>query len=201
MALSAHSSPRGIREAVREAYSAASKEPQGKHAFPVGRSFAESLGYPSDLLGRLPAASVEAFSGVSNVSVSAEIPTDVRVLDLGCGAGLDSLIAAMRTGPRGTVVGVDFSAAMLKRARKAASETSLENVIFCHADAEALPIKTGSTDVALVNGIFNLNPSRTAIFSELARVLRSGGVAYAAELILREPLPLEVRGSEANWFA
>jgi arsenite methyltransferase len=201
MAPGADLSARGIREAVREAYSAASKEPRGNHAFPVGRSFAESLGYPSDLLARLPAASVEAFSGVSNVSVSAEIPTDARVLDLGCGAGLDSLIAAMRTGPRGTVVGVDFSVAMLERARKAASETSLENVIFCHADAEALPIKTGATDVALVNGIFNLNPSRTAIFRELARVLRGGGVAYAAELILRAPLPLEVRSSEANWFA
>jgi hypothetical protein len=75
----------------------------------------------------------------------------------------------------------------------------LENVIFCHADAEAVPIKTRSIDVALVNGIFNLNPSRTAIFRELARVLRSGGAAYAAELILREPLPPDVRSNETNW--
>jgi SAM-dependent methyltransferase len=201
MAPSTHPVRNGIREAVREAYSAASKKPQGEHAFPVGRTFAECLGYPKDLLERLPAVSVEAFSGVSNVSVSAEISSGARVLDLGCGAGVDSLIAALRTGPQGTVVGVDFSAEMLERARKAAFETSLDNVLFCQADAEALPIKTESIDVALINGIFNLNPSRTAIFRELARVLRVGGAAYAAELILREPLPPAVRSSEANWFA
>ncbi len=201
MALSTSSNTREIREAVREAYSAASKDPRGKHAFPVGREFAEQLGYASDLLAELPAASIESFSGVSNVSVFADIPAGARVLDLGCGAGLDSLSAAGRSGPRGSVVGVDFSAAMLARAHEALSEAGLSNVVFCRADAEALPIKSGSMDVALVNGIFNLNPSRTAIFRELARVLRSGGVAYCAELILREPLPPEVRGTEANWFA
>jgi arsenite methyltransferase len=200
MVPSASSSTRHIREAVREAYSAASKEPRGKHAFPVGKEFAQSLGYPGDLLARLPAASVEAFSGVSNVSVTAAIPAGVCVLDLGCGAGLDSLIAATRTGSRGRVVGVDFSASMLERAHSAASEAGLDNTIFCRADAEALPIKDGCIDVALVNGIFNLNPSRAAIFRELVRVLDHGGLVYAAELILREPLPAEIRSSEADWF-
>lgn len=201
MVLNAACNARGIREAVREAYSAASKDPRGKHAFPVGKEFAQSLGYPSDLLAELPAVSVEAFSGVSNLSVTAEIPAAACVLDLGCGAGLDSLIAARRSGPGGRVVGVDFSASMLERAHRAASDAGLRNVIFCRADAEALPIRSESIDVALVNGIFNLNPSRTAIFRELARVLRGDGLVYAAELILRETLPPEIRSSEANWFA
>jgi arsenite methyltransferase len=201
MVLRASSDACRIREAVREAYSAAANDPRGKHAFPVGKEFAQSLGYPSNLLAELPSASVEAFSGVSNVSVIAEIRAGACVLDLGCGAGLDSLIAAKRTGPRGRVVGVDFSLSMLERAYRAASEAGLGNALFCRADAEALPIRSGSIDVALVNGIFNLNPSRTAIFRELARVLRSGGLVYAAELILREPLPPEIRISEANWFA
>ncbi len=201
MVLSTSYDARGIREAVREAYSAASKDPRGKHAFSVGKEFGESLGYPTDLLSELPAASLEAFSGVSNVSVIAEIPAEACVLDLGCGAGLDSLIAAKRSGLRGRVVGVDFSASMLERAHRAASEAGLGNVIFCRADAEALPIRSGSINVALVNGIFNLNPSRTAIFRELARVLRSEGFVYAAELILCGPLPPEIRSSEANWFA
>lgn len=201
MALNASSSTREIRDAVRGAYSAASLDPRDQHAFPVGRGFAESLGYPGDLLAQLPSISVEAFSGVSNVSILAEIRPATRVLDLGCGAGLDSLIAARRSGPRGRVVGVDFSPAMLERAHSAATEAALSNVIFCRADAEALPIKSGSIDVALVNGIFNLNPLRTAIFRELARVVHSGGIAYAAELILREPLAPEVRSSETDWFA
>jgi arsenite methyltransferase len=201
MELSACSSARRTREAVREAYSEASRHPRGKRSFPVGKEFAESLGYPSDLLGRLPPAAVEAFSGVSNVSVFAEIPAGARVLDLGCGAGLDSLIAAIRTGPSGIVVGVDFGSAMLERAHEAASAARLRNAVFCRADAESLPIKSDSMDVAIVNGIFNLNPARSEIFGELARVLRRGGVAYAAELILREPLPADIRSSEANWFA
>ena len=201
MVLSTFDDDREIREAVRKAYSAASEDPLGKHEFPVGKEFARSLGYPSNLLEELPVASVDAFSGVSNVSVNAEILAGASVLDLGCGAGLDSLIAAKRSGPSGRVVGVDFSPAMLMRAHKAGSEVGLDNTIFCRADAEALPIRSGSIDVALVNGIFNLNPSRTAIFRALARVLRDGGLVYAAELILCEPLPPEIRSSEANWFA
>lgn len=195
------SSRRSILDAVRDAYSEASRNPQNKHAFPVGRAFAESLGYPRDLLAQVPAVSVEAFSGVSNVSVFAHIPSGARVLDLGCGAGLDTLVAAMKAGPDGMVVGVDFSKAMLARAQRAAREASLDNVIFCRADAGSLPLGTGYIDVAMVNGIFNLNPERGAIFSELARVLKGDGVVYAAELILRAPLPPDIRSSETDWFA
>lgn len=190
-----------LRDGVRRAYSAAAERPQDKHPFPVGRSFAESLGYPQDLLAALPSASVDAFSGVSNVAVFARIPAGAVVLDLGCGAGLDSLIAAQRAGPQGRVIGVDFSDAMLARARQAAVELGVRNVEFYQADAEKLPIEDGLIDVALANGIFNLNPEREAIFDELARVVREGGAVYAAELILTEPLSPEVQASETNWFA
>ena len=190
-----------LRDGVRRAYSAAAERPQDKHPFPVGRSFAESLGYPQDLLAALPPASLDAFSGVSNVAVFARIPAGAVVLDLGCGAGLDSLIAAQRVGPQGRVIGVDFSDAMLARARQAAVELGVRNVEFYQADAEKLPIEDGLIDVALANGIFNLNPEREAIFDELARVVREGGAVYAAELILTEPLSPEVQASETNWFA
>lgn len=190
-----------LRDGVRGAYSAAAERPQDKHPFPVGRSFAESLGYPQDLLAALPRASVDAFSAVSNVAVFARIPAGAVVLDLGCGAGLDSLIAAQRVGPQGRVIGVDFSDAMLARAREAAVELGVRNVEFYQADAEKLPIGDGLIDVALANGIFNLNPEREAIFGELARAVRQGGAVYAAELILQEPLPPDVKDNETNWFA
>lgn len=190
-----------LRDGVRRAYSAAAERPRDKHPFPVGRSFAESLGYPQDLLNALPSASVDAFSGVSNVAVFARIPVGAVVLDLGCGAGLDSLIAAQRVGPQGRVIGVDFSDAMLARARQAAAELGARNVEFYQADAEKLPIEDGLIDVALANGIFNLNPEREAIFDELARAVRQGGAVYAAELILQEPLPPDVKDNETNWFA
>ncbi len=191
-----------LRTAVRGAYSAAAAEPTGTHPFPVGRDFAESLGYSADELATLPAAAVDVFTGVSNVSVFADLRPGARVLDLGCGAGLDSLIAARRVGQNGIVVAVDFSAAMLKRARQAAIEAGASNVAFCQADAERLPLKSGVIDVALVNGIFNLNPAREAVFAELARVVHPGGSVYAAELILREPMPpSEVCATDDNWFA
>ena len=190
-----------LRDGVRGAYSAAAERPRDEHPFPVGRHFAESLGYPQDLLAGLPNASVDAFSGVSNVAIFADIPAGVTVLDLGCGAGLDSLIAAQRVGPRGRVIGVDFSDLMVARARQSAAEAGVDNVEFEQGDAEKLTFEDGLVDVALVNGIFNLNPVRDAIFRELARVVRSGGAVYVAELILREPLSPEIQKSEENWFA
>jgi len=185
---------------VRDAYSAAAEAPAAPHAFPVGREFAASLGYAVETLAGLPAPSLEAFSGVSNVAATAEIPAGAAVLDLGCGAGLDSLLAARRTGPAGRVVGLDFSAPMVARARAAAAEAGAVNALFCLADAEQLPLRDRSIDVALVNGIFNLNPARASIFHELARVLRVGGEVYAAELVLRQPLPPDTH-TAADWFA
>jgi arsenite methyltransferase len=190
-----------LRDRVRGAYSVAAEHPDQKQAFPVGRTFAESIGYPSDVLASLPSVACDAFAGVSNVSLFAEVPVGATVLDLGCGSGTDTLIAARRVGATGKVIGVDFSGSMLSRARKAVSESGVVNVELRESDAERLPIADGEIDVAFVNGIFNLNPAREAIFRELARVVRRAGTGYVAELILSQPLPPEARASETDWFA
>jgi SAM-dependent methyltransferase len=181
---------------VREAYSAAARDPDGDHPFAVGRELALGVGYPAGLLDSLPESTVATFAGVASVSVDADLRAGERVLDLGCGAGLDSLVAARRVGPAGAVVGVDFSAEMLATAARAGAP----NAAWCRASAEALPLAGGSIDAALVNGIFNLNPGRAGIFAELARVVRPGGRVHAAELVLRGPLP-EAERTESNWFA
>jgi arsenite methyltransferase len=188
-----------LRESVRAAYSAVAEHPGARHPFPSGRVFAENLGYPAELLDRIPAASVEAFTGVTNLAASADIPPSSRVIDLGCGAGLDSLLLAQRLNHSGMVLGVDFSFPMLDRARRSAAELSLNNAIYSQADAERLPIPTASFDTAIVNGIFNLNPARQAIFRELARAIRPGGRLYASELILLEPRP--AASNPLDWFA
>jgi len=190
-----------LRGKVRDAYSAAAADPTSQHPFPVGRQFAESLGYLPEVLDSLPRRAVEAFAGVSNVSILAKIPVGATVLDLGCGAGTDSLISAQRIGRSGRVIAVDFSPTMLERAQHAAQESGVENISFRQGDAERVPLDDAEVDVAIVNGIFNLNPARDAIFYELGRVVAPGGSVFAAELVLQEPLPVSEKSSEANWFA
>src|SRR5216683_3998871 len=189
-----------IRAGVHDAYTGAAERPSDSHPFPVGRNFAESVGYAAGLLCGLPADCVERFAGVSNISIAADLPAGATVLDLGCGAGLDSLVASRRIGPAGRVAGVDFSQAMLEWARRGACAAGAENIVFCRADAERLPLPDASINAALVNGIFNLNPARECIFHELARVVTMGGAVYAAELILSARLPPEQQDA-ANWFA
>ena len=189
-----------LRAGVRDDYSAAADRPSESHPFPVGRGFAESVGYSAEWLHSLPGDSVDRFAGVSNVSLFAEMPRGATVLDLGCGAGLDSLIASRRIGSSGRVAAVDFSQAMLERARRGARAAQTENIVFCRADAESLPLRDASVDLALVNGIFNLNTARECIFHELARVVREGGAVYSAELILSAALPPEQQNA-ADWFA
>lgn len=181
----------GLRDGVREAYSSAASAPDAPHPFPVGAAFAREVGYSDEF----PALALDAFAGVSNVAVFADLRSDARVLDLGCGAGLDSIVAGRRAR---MVLGVDFSPAMLLRARQAAEGG---NVSFVQADAEQLPLADRAMDTALVNGIFNLNPARDALFHELARIMKPGGAVYGAELILRAPLSEAQRGSTANWFS
>jgi SAM-dependent methyltransferase len=193
--------PTLLRDKVRGAYSSAAEHPQVNHSFPVGRQFAECLGYPADLLASLPSVVCDAFAGVSNVSLFAELPVGATVLDLGCGSGTDTLIATWRVGPTGRVIGVDFSTTMLSRVRQAVVESGVVNVELRESDAERLPISDGEIDVAIVNGIFNLNPARDTIFRELARVIKPAGTLFATELILSQPLPPETRASETDWFA
>ncbi len=190
-----------IRDAVRQAYSAAARRPDDRHPFPVGRAFAEEVGYPAETLDQLPEPCAEAFAGVSYLHRFAAIDPGETVLDLGCGAGLDALIASRAVGPHGRVVGIDFSEPMLERACAGAAAIGATNVEFVRADAEALPFPDADVDAVLVNGFFNLNPARAAVFDEIARVLRPGGAVSAAELILQTPLSAEERTCESSWFA
>lgn len=190
-----------VRSEVEAAFAAIAQRPDDKAPFPVGRNLAEDLGYPPSLLDMLPVACVEAFCGVSNVSLFAEIPLGSTVLDLGCGAGLDTLIAAKRTGDSGRVLAVDYSKAMLDRAAGSIAESLASNVELILSDAESLPLADKSVDVAIVNGIFNLNPDRGAMLIELARVVRKGGALFAAELVLTAELSPAERASKSNWFS
>ncbi len=180
---------------VRAAYSAIALAPSENRFFPCGRQLAEDVGYPADVLDRLPLAAVEAFCGVGDVSLWSDIQASDLVLDVGCGAGLDTILAAGRAAK---VVGIDFCLEMLQRAQLCLEKAGLAGkVTLLKAEVQSLPLRDASIDVALVNGLFNLNPFREEAFRELARVLRPGGVLYVSELVLREAALV---AADSNWF-
>jgi cyclopropane fatty-acyl-phospholipid synthase-like methyltransferase len=187
-----------LRERVRRTYGRIAEAPAGEHPFAVGRGLAERAGYPAAWLDAAPRIAVEAFAGVSCLPCFAEIGPGARVLDAGCGVGLDLVLVAPRAE---RVVGVDFSREMVERARTTITAAGASNVELALADAETMAERVGPVDVALVNGIFNLNPRRSEIFRELAAAVRPGGAVYAAELVLKGPLPAGVEATEADWFA
>lgn len=170
-----------LKAAVREAYSRAAETPGAPLPFPVGRKFAEEVGYPPELLDSLPAACVASFAGIYPVALRARLEPGQRVLDVGCGAGLDALVAARRVAG-GRVVGIDFSAAMVARAAAAAREARLP-VEFRLTEAGGLDEPPASFDAVLANGVLNLNPDRERLLAEMGRLLRPGGRLFIAEIV------------------
>ena len=193
-------SPDGLRGAVRERYAAVAARPEGAYSFRVGRAFAQALGYPPELLDALPPAASEAFTGVATPVFRAELGPGETVLDLGCGGGLDLILAARGVGRRGRAIGVDMAEPMVARARGNLAALGLGQAGAVVAFAEALPLPDAAVDCVVANGILNLSPDKYAILAEVARVLRPGGRFILAETTLRHELPPGNIQSLEDWF-
>src|SRR6185312_13981924 len=160
-----------LREEIRKTYTDVSTDQQQEFIFPTGRSWAQELGYPQPELSQVPDATVESFAGVANHWQHSRIDPGAVVLDLGCGAGTDLLIAAQMAGPEGRAIGVDMTPAMLERARASAREMGLDNVELHESLIEAVPLEHASVDVVISNGVIDLVPDKDAVFDEIDRVL------------------------------
>lgn len=180
-----------LRDAVREKYRAVAQEPDGTYHFHTGRPLARRLGYPPETLDALPDAAVESFAGVGNPFSLRHTQAGERVVDVGSGAGLDSLIAARQVGASGEVVGVDMTSEMLRKAEANAAALGVANVAFRRGLAEDLPVADGWADAVLANGVFNLCADKRAVFAELMRVLRPGGVLQFADIANGTPVSPE----------
>jgi arsenite methyltransferase len=189
-----------IKAAVAERYGAVATAPSQKFNFPVGRAFAESVGYPPELLDRLPAGMWESFTGAGNPQAFVDAKPGERILDLGCGAGLDLYLYSRKVGPTGHLYGLDFSQAMLDKARNNLTGLNITNVEWLHAAADAIPMPSQSVDLVTANGIYNLSPDKDAVMKEVSRVLRPGGRTIFSEILLRSELPLDVRRGIKDWF-
>jgi SAM-dependent methyltransferase len=188
-----------LRREIRETYTEVSTQQEKEFIFPTGRAWARELGYPEPELSRVPDASVESFAGVANHWMLGRIERGAVVLDLGCGAGTDLLIAAQMIGPEGSVIGVDMTESMLEQARASAEVMGLGNVVLHEALIEALPVETGSVDVVISNGVIDLVPDKEAVFDEIDRVLRPGGRLQIADVVIHHEVSEDARKRIDLW--
>ena len=187
-----------LKREIKKTYASVSQEPAKDFVFPTGRPWAEDLGYP-DELAKVPESAARSFAGVANPFSLGRLEPGERVLDLGSGAGTDSLVAAQMVGSSGSVTGIDMTPEMLAAARAAAAEMSAGNVEFVEGEAERLPFGDGSFDVVISNGVIDLIPDKDAVFAELHRVLVPGGRLQLADVTIQNPVSEEGRRNIDLW--
>ena len=188
-----------LRTEIEKTYTEVSTDPAKDFIFPTGRAWAEDLGYPQPELSRVPEETVESFAGVANPHSLGRIEKGATVLDLGCGAGTDLLIAAQMAGPSGRVIGVDMTPSMLARARASADRMGLANVELHESLIESLPVADESIDVVISNGVIDLVPDKDAVFAEIDRVLQPGGRLQIADVVIHTEVSEDARDRIDLW--
>jgi SAM-dependent methyltransferase len=170
-------------------YGRVAAAPDAPFHFHRGPAYAAAvLGYDSHELAQLPASVTASFAGVGNPHAVAPLAPGTVVLDIGCGAGTDLLLAARHVAPNGRAIGVDMTPAMRERATAGALACGFDNVDVRDGDATALPIDDSAVDVVISNGVLNLVPDKPRAVREIARVLKPGGRVQIADIVIGEVL-------------
>lgn len=186
---------------VRRMYGDVALHPEREYHFETGRALALRLGYPVDQLSMIPAGAVDSFAGVGYFLDLAVLRPGERVLDLGSGSGLDSLLAARQVGPDGRVIGIDMTDEQLAKARRMAADAGLDQVEFRRGYIEDPPVPDSSIDAVISNGVVNLSADKAEVFAHTARVLRPGGRLVLADIVTRRALPDSVTCNAGLWAA
>jgi arsenite methyltransferase len=191
---------RKLRDEIQSIYARVADDPSGEFHFHRGPEYAaEFLGYDRRLLGALPSESTSSFAGVANPQRMGPVGEGAVVVDIGCGAGMDLLLAARSVGPRGRAIGIDMTSAMADKARASARAAGLENVVVRLGDAMSLPLEDSSVDVVISNGVLNLTPDKSVAYGEVFRVLKSGGRFLYADIVVASELSESARRDVDLW--
>ena len=177
-----------LREEIRKEYREVASHPDRGFHFHTGKRLAEIVQYREEWLAGVPEAVLASFAGTGNPFSIAPLRNGERVVDLGCGAGIDSFIAARMVGPEGAVCGVDMTEEMLEKAAQARAECGLSQLRFEKGFLEDVPVEDGWADVVISNGAINLSPNKYKVFREIHRVLRSGGRMQIGDIIVQKPI-------------
>ena len=188
-----------LRRQIRAKYTEVALEPEKGFHFHTGRPLAAMLGYDDVDVDWLPPSTAESFAGTGNPFSMGRLAEGEAVLDIGCGAGFDTLQAARQVGPRGRVIAVDMTAAMLDKTRAGAAALGLKNVEARHGFAEDLPVASESVDVVISNGVINLCPDKIAVMREVYRVLKPGGRFQIADIVVHKEVPQDAKDDIDLW--
>lgn len=189
-----------LKEAVMRMYDEVARAPSGDFHFHRGPAYAaELLGYDRETLAQIPAEATASFAGVANPHAIRRLAAGESVLDVGCGAGMDLLLAARSVGPGGRAIGIDFTEAMRRRAASAARALGLDHVDVRAGDAFELPVEDSSIDVVISNGVLNLVPDKKRAFAEIVRVLKPGGRLQLGDIVVARELSEAARRDIDLW--
>lgn len=188
-----------LRRRISDKYRDVAADPEMGFHFHTGRPLTRMLGYPDSVIDFLPWGVVESFAGTGNPFLFGDLNPGETVVDMGCGAGLDTLIAAGHVGAGGKVVAVDMTEAMRQKAASAAAAMNLGNVDVRDGYAESLPVEDGSVDVIISNGVVNLCPDKQAVFREMARVLKPGGRIQIGDILVHSEVPQDAKDDIELW--
>jgi SAM-dependent methyltransferase len=178
-----------LRNAIKAEYKEVAEDPGKGFHFHTGRRLTNIVGYKDEWFQGVSELAIESFAGTGNPFAMGVLAAGERVVDIGSGGGIDSLIAARMVGPTGEVVGIDMTPAMLKKARAAAADSGIDNVEFREAYMEELPVPSGWADVVISNGVLNLTPDKQKAVREMFRVLRSGGRLQIGDILVAREVP------------
>jgi SAM-dependent methyltransferase len=188
-----------LRGQISDKYAEVALTPDKGFHFHTGRPLASMLGYDDAIVDGLPQGAVESFAGTGNPFSFGDLRPGETVLDIGCGAGIDTLIAARQVGPAGRIIAVDMTSAMLEKAATGAREMGLSNIDFRQGLAEELPVGDESVDAVISNGVINLCPDKVAVMKEVHRVLKRGGRFQIADIVVHKEVPQDAKDDIDLW--